>query len=94
MSDTIRGGFGSSGAALRGLSVREAAEWAGVSESLVYGWIASGMLPHYRLGASGRRGKISIRVADLETLVETMRQGGRARTPCPAPYTPKHFTLD
>jgi hypothetical protein len=52
------------------------------------------MLPHYRLGASGRRGKISIREADLDAFLESMRQGRRARTPSPAPYTPKHFTLD
>ena len=31
------------------MTVAEAAETAGVSESLVYGWISDGELPHYRL---------------------------------------------
>ena len=53
----------------RYLTVRQAAERVGVSASLVYQWCADGTLPHYRLGASGRRGKIVIDPAELDRVL-------------------------
>jgi excisionase family DNA binding protein len=63
------------------VTVNQAAEHAEVSPALVYGWVSSGMLPHYRLGAKGRRGKISIKESDLEALLESMRREGQASMP-------------
>ena len=40
------------------LSVKQAAERARVSESLIYRWCAERRLRHYRLGGNGRRGRI------------------------------------
>ena len=42
------------------LTVKEAAARAGVGAALVYGWCRLGVLPHYRLGAAGKRGAIRI----------------------------------
>lgn len=55
------------------LSVKEAAARAGVSESIVRGWLRDGSLAHYRLGAKGRRGKIAISVEDLDGLLASFR---------------------
>jgi hypothetical protein len=66
------------------LSVRQAAEKACVCPSIVYGWIAGGELPHFRLGANGRRGKIAIAEADLDAFLQSRKRGGRRETP-PAP---------
>ena len=72
-------------------TVKEVAERAGVSAGLVYDWIASGMLSHYRMGRSGRRGGIRVNEADLDAFLLTFRQGAaepRARKP-PAPAPSK-----
>jgi|HubBroStandDraft_4_1064222.scaffolds.fasta_scaffold1042919_2 excisionase family DNA binding protein len=66
------------------LTVKAIAERLGISESIVYGWIADG-LPHYRLGRAGRRGHIRIREADLESFLATMRREGRATVQAPPP---------
>ena len=63
------------------LSVKQVAEKAGVSLALVYGWISSGLLTHYRLGAKGRRGAIRIAESDLESFLRSFKQEGQARTP-------------
>jgi excisionase family DNA binding protein len=55
------------------LSVTEAADRAGVSESLVYRWCDEGRLAHYRLGSRGRRGKIVILATDLDAFLESCR---------------------
>lgn len=63
------------------ISVREAARRVGVSASLVYQWCADGTLSHYRLGASGKRGKILIEPAELEKFYEARKvTGGGAST--------------
>ena len=67
------------------LTVRQAAERAGVCSSIVYGWVASGELPHFRLGAKGRRGKVAIAEADLDAFVQARRREGRQETPPPSP---------
>ncbi len=64
------------------LTVREAADRAGVGEALVYHWCNTGQLPHYRLGRKAGRGKISIAESDLLAFLEERRV---APTPSSAP---------
>lgn len=79
------------------LSVRQAAARAGVCPSLVYGWVASGELPHFRLGAKGRRGKVAIAEADLDAFLASRKRQGRQEVPPPSPKKPpirlKHLGL-
>lgn len=51
----------------------QAALHAGVSRSLIYQWCHERLLPHYRLGAQGRRGRILIDPADLDRLIRQCR---------------------
>ncbi len=55
------------------LTVKGAAERIGVSESLVYQWVEERRIAHYRLGGSGRRGKIGFRPADLDAFITSLR---------------------
>ncbi|MDY3551486.1 helix-turn-helix domain-containing protein [Gemmata sp. JC717] len=55
------------------LTIKEAAARARVSETIVRGWVRDGSLPHYRLGAKGKRGKIAIAPEDLDALVASFR---------------------
>ena len=55
------------------ISVKQAAERAGVSEALVYQWCNERRLPHYRLGGEGRRGKIGIRPPDLDSFLDSLK---------------------
>ena len=79
------------------LTVKEAAERACVSESLVRGWVRDGSLPHFRLGAKGRRGKIAIAPEDLDGLLASFKvtQPQPAPVKAPAPRKPvlKHLRL-
>jgi len=79
------------------LTVKECALRAGVSAALVYDWITSRCLPHFRLGAKGRRGAIRIAEADLAAFLESMKVGVQAvQTPTPRPARKlklKHLTL-
>jgi hypothetical protein len=45
----------------------------GVSQTLVYIWIESGVLTHYRMGSPGRRGAIRVDEADLTTFLESLK---------------------
>jgi excisionase family DNA binding protein len=56
------------------LTPRQAAKLAGVSGSLIYRWCAEGRLAHYRVGTSGRRGRILIDPADLDRLMRECRR--------------------
>jgi excisionase family DNA binding protein len=67
------------------LTVRQAAERAGVCPAIVYGWVADGELPHFRLGAKGRRGKIAIAEADLGAFLQARKRSGRREAAPPAP---------
>jgi excisionase family DNA binding protein len=58
------------------LTVAQAAERASVSESLVYEWIAAGVLPHLRLGKPGKRGVIRIEPIDLDGFLMACRVVG------------------
>ena len=58
------------------LSVKQAADRATVCATVVYRWVASGRLAHFRLGARGR-GKIAIDPADLDALLATFKVEAR-----------------
>jgi excisionase family DNA binding protein len=71
------------------LTVAEAAEKAGISSALVYGWIAAGLLAHHRLGLPGKRGCIRIAEADLDAFLAGRRREGRQEgAPLPAARPP------
>lgn len=55
------------------LTIKDAARLLGVSPSLVYEWCREQLLPHYRYGGSGRRGKIMISLADLDLFKQQCR---------------------
>jgi excisionase family DNA binding protein len=55
------------------LNVREAAEHAGVSSTLVYLWCEERRLAHYRPGAQGKRGRILIDPRDLDQFMESIK---------------------
>ena len=51
----------------------------GISQSLVYGWVESGVLPCYRMGAKGKRGCIRIDPDELAGFLAGLRN--EAATP-------------
>jgi len=55
------------------LSVAESAVHAKVSEALIRQWVKEGTLPHFRLGAKGKRGKIAIAVEDLDGVLASFK---------------------
>jgi excisionase family DNA binding protein len=56
------------------LSIKQAAAYAGVSASMVYQWTTvERRLPHYRLGGSGKRGRIVIELADLDAFLLALK---------------------
>ena len=71
------------------LTVRAAAARAGVCASIVYGWVDRRLLPHFRLGMPGKRGKIAIAEEDLEAFLQSQKIGPenfnllRPRPRCP-----------
>jgi hypothetical protein len=67
------------------ITVKAAAIHASVSESIIRAWVASGLLVHYRLGAPGKRGKIAIKLEDLEAFLA----GRRVENTPPAPKVKK-----
>jgi excisionase family DNA binding protein len=79
------------------LSIKQAAARAGVSAALVYGWVGDGLVPYYRLGGKGRRGKILIDDADLDAFLASRRVGpAAAGSAAPAPRPPvrlRHLRL-
>ena len=79
------------------LSVKECAEHATVCESVVRGWITSGLLPHYRLGLPGKRGKIAVAVEDLDGLMASFKVGRKepepVEIPAPAKSEFRHLRL-
>lgn len=70
------------------LSVKAAADRAGVCASLVYWWVAKKLLPHFRLGKGGTRGKIGIAEADLDAFLNSQRVGSEQIKAAPAPKPP------
>ena len=47
------------------LTPKQVSEQLGVSDSLVYEWCGQGLLPHFRFGRKGKRGKVMIEQSDL-----------------------------
>jgi excisionase family DNA binding protein len=66
------------------MRVKEAATKAEVSPALVYHWVSTGLLPHYRVGRGGTRGGIRIADADLDDFLATLRREGG-----PVPASPR-----
>jgi len=71
------------------LTVKQAAVRAGVCASVVYGWCAAKRFPLYRLGNQGKRGKIVIDVADLDTFLSACRVEPEQAKAAPAPHPTK-----
>lgn len=72
------------------LTVKQAAQLAKISPSLVYAWCRAGLLRHTRLGRPGRRGCVRIAEADLDDFLAGCRRDGR---PPPAGTRPlRHIT--
>ncbi len=73
------------------LTVREAAAHADVSETMIRQWIREGTLPHFRVGAKGKRGKILIAVAELDAVMAGFKVGRPepVKAPAPKPVIPK-----
>lgn len=68
-----------------------------VSEGTVRGWVRDRLLPHLRVGAKGKRGKILIEAADLESLLDTFKVGrpDPGQRPAPPPRSAfKHLRLN
>lgn len=55
------------------LTVRQASNKTGISLSLLYTLCSEGRLPHYRIGAGGRRGKVMIDEEDLHVFLTICR---------------------
>jgi excisionase family DNA binding protein len=72
------------------LSANQASKMIGVSVSLVYEWCAAGLLPHYRMGRAGKRGKILIEEAEFDQFLASCRREARANNPI---QPLKHITL-
>jgi excisionase family DNA binding protein len=71
------------------LTPKQAADKIGVSDSLVYEWCSLGLLPHYRFGKPGCRGKILIDEAELDGFIAAHRQEARPQDAPPL----KHIKL-
>lgn len=72
-------------------TVKQLAALAGVSASLIYGWCETGQLPHVRLGAAGRRGKIMIAEADWVAFLAARRVEGLVPRPVTRAGAPRPF---
>jgi len=59
------------------LTVKQAAQHAGVSESLIYQWCDERRLVHYRVGGAGKRGKILIDPADVDSFMASVKVEAR-----------------
>lgn len=56
------------------LTPKAAADRLGVSSSLVYQLCQQGVLPCYRFGGAGKRGRVMVAEPDLEAYIEQCRQ--------------------
>jgi excisionase family DNA binding protein len=73
------------------LTVKQVAERLRVSASLVYSWCEDHLLPHYRMGGKGKRGKILIEEAALDAFLQNCKVEGRSVDA--ASLGLKHITL-
>jgi len=73
------------------LTVKQAAARLRISPSLVYSWCEDHLLPHYRMGGKGKRGKILIEEAVLEAFLQSRKvESGDGDSPA---LDLKHITL-
>lgn len=63
------------------LTPKQVAERIGVSTSLVYEWCSEGLLPHYRMGRRGKRGRVLIEETDLSAFLASCRQEAKPEVP-------------
>ena len=66
--------------------------------SIVYDWVARKLLPHFRLGKGGKRGKIAIAEEDLDAFLKSQKVAGpehfkAAPAPKPPPLKLRHLQL-
>ncbi len=73
------------------LTVKQAAAKLGISASLVYGWCDQQVLPHYRMGGKGKRGKIVIEETALDAFLKSRKV--ESGTVDPSLLGLKHITL-
>lgn len=59
------------------LTVKQVAGRLRISASLVYGWCEDQMLPHYRMGGKGKRGKILIEETARNAFLESRKVEGK-----------------
>lgn len=71
------------------LKIKQAAEKAGVSPTLVYAWCMESRLAHFRVGRQGSRGSIRIAEADLDAFLATLRCEKSPEPIAPAPKAAK-----
>ncbi len=74
-------------------TVNEAAKRAGVCAAVVRGWCSARLLPHFRLGMPGHRGKVLIEESDLDAFLESCRIGPKAASVPPPPRKKRTVTL-
>lgn len=70
------------------LTPKQVAERIGVSPSLVYQLCTEGLLPHFRIGGKGKRGRLIIKAGDLDQFVESCRCEAKRE-----PIALKHISL-
>ena len=58
------------------MTVKQAMQKTGISQSLLYALCGEGRLPHYRIGTGGRRGKVMIDEDDLSAFLSRCRIAG------------------
>lgn len=77
------------------MTVKQAAERMGISESLVYELCACGALPHVRIGRPGSRGCIRLTEADIQEFLASQKVGGSgaARPPPKQKRVFKHVII-
>lgn len=73
------------------LTVKAAADRAGVSGLLVYEWCRTGMLKHSRFGRPGKRGCVRIAETDLEAFLAACKREGQQDT---APLLLRHIAIN
>ena len=59
------------------LTVKQVAANLRISASLVYGWCDDHLLPHYRMGGKGKRGKILIEETALTAFLQSRKVEGK-----------------
>jgi excisionase family DNA binding protein len=75
------------------VTVKGASERLTVCPSVVYDLVASGTLPHYRIGKSGRRGSIRILEADLDAFLAAQKREKGPEVNPPAPRAARKKTI-